>query len=78
MAIAAIAVLAAFVVRGRLATEADQPRRFSLLILGWACAEAPALVGGLLFLFTGKSPWYFLGVLVMLVLFSLFPIEQTR
>ena len=78
VAMSAIAVLVAFVLRGRVATEADPQRRASSLILGWAICEGAALLGAVIFFLTDKTQWYFLGLLAMLASFAILPIDKTR
>ena len=68
-AVAVIAVLFAIALRGRVMRAADPQRRDALLLTGWAVGEGAALFGGAIFLLTGHSQWYFLGLLSMAATF---------
>jgi hypothetical protein len=67
------AVWAAISMRGRVMGESEPGRRASLLVIGWVIGESAALFGGVLFLITGQSQWYLLGLLAMGGAFVMLP-----
>lgn len=60
-----LAVSIAAVLKGRVGRERDQQRRASMLLVGWAVGEGPALLGVVIFYITGQVQWYGYGLLAM-------------
>ncbi|HEX4932081.1 MAG TPA: hypothetical protein VFV33_02810 [Gemmatimonadaceae bacterium] len=55
----------------RNARQAQQVRTLSLI--GWAAGEAVPLMGGVIWLLTGNSRWYSLGLVYLVLTFLAFP-----
>lgn len=72
-AIATIPIVMA--TRGRVMGEPDPQRRVSFLVAGWAFGEGAGLFGGALFLLTGQSQWYLIGLAAMICVFGLLRIR---
>lgn len=68
-ALFAIAIIS--VMRRRIARESDPQRRGSLVLAASAVGEAAGLFGGVLFLLTGQSQWYLIGLAAMAISFAL-------
>ena len=64
-ACAVLGVLFARAMRGRVIRESELQRKVALLVTGWAVGEGAALFGGAIFLITGHSQPYLLGLLGM-------------
>jgi hypothetical protein len=73
IAYAFASILVAFVRRGRIAGEANEPRRRGLLIMSWAISESAGLLGGVAYMLTGQWPSYAIGLAATLVGMMLSP-----
>lgn len=71
-------VVTAIVLRGRVAREPNQGRRVVLLLNGWAVGQGTGLFGGVMYLLTGQSQWYLIGLLAAAITFALLPAWRAR
>ncbi len=55
---------------------ADPGKRTALPLVGWAVAEAPALLGAIIWLVTRHPGLYIAGVLILLALFVILPVTE--
>lgn len=76
LAVASLAALT--VVRGVTANSKDYARRSTLTVVGWALGEAPALLGGVLYLLTGSPVPFITGLFVLLVGFLMIPVPEAE
>jgi hypothetical protein len=61
----------------RHAAETELARLQALAIAGWAVGEAPALLGGVLYLLSGNAVPYLVG-LGMILTFVMIPVRESR
>ena len=54
----------------------DPARLRALNLMAWACGEAPALFGGVVYFATGDVSWYLLGLAFMVGTLLAFPIRR--
>ncbi len=73
---ALLAVVGAFLVLRRVVRRADAQRRPALTVAGWALGEAPALLGGVTWLLTGRPLLYLAGTTLMVAAFIMFPLGE--
>jgi hypothetical protein len=66
------------VIQLRHAAETEPARLQALAIAGWAVGEAPALLGGVLYLLSGNPVPYLVGLGMMLVSFVMIPVREPR
>jgi hypothetical protein len=66
------------VIQLRHAAETEPARLQALAIAGWAVGEAPALLGGVLYLLSGNPVPYLVGLGMMLVAFVMIPVREPR
>jgi len=77
LAYAFFAIAVVSVMRRRIARESDPQRRGSLVLAASAVAEAAGLFGGVLFLLTGQSQWYLIGLATMAISFALLGVRAS-
>jgi len=58
--------------------ERDPERGGRLALAAWATAEAPALIGGVIFMMSGTALYYIAGFGILLAAFSVVPIPEDR
>jgi len=66
------------VLRSQQARAEDPLRRATLAIVGWAVGEAPALLGGVIYLLSASPIAYYTGVAILLASFAVIPIPEER
>jgi hypothetical protein len=66
------------VIQLRHAAETEPARLQTLALAGWALGEAPALLGGVLYLLSGNPVPYLVGLGMMLVSFVMIPVREPR
>jgi hypothetical protein len=74
LAVASLGALT--VVRGVRANASEYARQGTLTVVGWSLGEAPALLGGVLYLLTGSPVPFVTGILVLLVGFVMLPVPD--
>jgi hypothetical protein len=65
-----------FVVRSLAERAADFQKAARLAIIGWAVAESLALLGGVIYLLTGRPLLYLIGTMVLIAACVLVPIPE--
>lgn len=70
-----VAAAGVTLVRARWRREPDPGRRTTLLIVGWALGELPAIWGAVYYLLTGDPQRYFTGLMFLVVSFLLLPVR---
>lgn len=71
------ASMAACVVLFMALRNARRPQQVrALSLVGWAAGEAVPLMGGVIWLLTGNSRWYLLGVIYLVLTFLAFPLAR--
>ncbi len=76
MVVSVLAIAFALVTRNQLAEIRDIVQRAPRVIRAWAVGEAAALCGGVSYYLSGDASWYLIGLLAMLVVLALVPIER--
>jgi len=74
--IAVTSLLGAVVLRSLQARATDWSRRVSLVIASWALGEAPAMVGGLVYLMTADPLTYVVGVAILFFVFGIVHVPE--
>jgi hypothetical protein len=73
----AVGSLAALTMVRRMGARAESlQQRATVAIVGWSLGEAPALLGGVIYLLTGSPIPYLTGVGVMLVALIMVPVPE--
>jgi hypothetical protein len=76
--VAVTSLVGAVVLRSLQARASEWNRRVALVIASWALGEAPALVGGMVYLLTADPLTYVVGVAILFFVFGIVHIpEQT-
>jgi hypothetical protein len=70
------ALLGLFVLRAVIGRTAEWTKRASLILVSWALGEAPALMGGCVYLVTAAPLTYVLGVAILLLAFIAVPVPE--
>lgn len=76
LGLAGASLAALVVVRSVRENANDWVRKSSLTVIGWALGEAPALLGGVIWMLTGSPVPYMIGFAVLLVSFLMVPIPE--
>jgi hypothetical protein len=76
MGLAAASLAALFVVRSIRDRAASYDRRSALTVVGWAVGEAPALLGGVVYLLTASPLPYLTGLSVLIASFLMIPVPE--
>jgi hypothetical protein len=74
--LAAASLAALLVVRSVRDNTPDREKKSSLTVVGWALGEAPALLGGVIYMLTASPVPYLTGLAVLIVAFLMIPIPE--
>ena len=76
MGLSAASLAALFVVRSIRERAVSYDRRSALTIVGWSVGEAPALLGGVIYLLTASPLPYLTGLSVLIASFLMIPVPE--
>jgi hypothetical protein len=76
MGLSAASLAALFVVRSIREKAVSDDRRSAFTIVGWSVGEAPALLGGVIYLLTASPLPYLTGLSVLIASFLMIPVPE--